>query len=50
MGSSHQDFYPNVPFFQDRVIKPGELLSTFLKRNKKLKLSQNYKNVQGWLN
>ena len=40
MGSSHQDFYPNVPFFQDRVIKPGELLSTFLKRNKKLKLSQ----------
>ena len=34
MGSSHQGFYPNVPFFQDGVIKPGELLSTFQNKQK----------------
>ena len=34
MGSSHQDFYPNAPFFKARVIKPGELLSTFQKKQK----------------
>ena len=34
MGSSHQGFYPNVSFFQDGVIKPGELLSTFQKKQK----------------
>ena len=34
MGSSHQGFYPNAPFFQDGVIKPGELLSTFQKKQK----------------
>ena len=34
MGSSHQGFYQNVPFFKDGVIKPGELLSTFQKKQK----------------
>ena len=34
MGSSHQDFYPNAPFFKTGVIKPGELLSTSQKKQK----------------
>ena len=34
MGSSHQGFYPNAPFFKTGVIKPGELLSTFQKKQK----------------
>ena len=34
MGSSHQGFYTNAPFFQDGVTKPGELLSTFQKKQK----------------
>ena len=35
MGSSHQSFYPNAPFFHDVVIKPGELLNTFQKKQQK---------------
>ena len=35
MGSSHQGFYPNASFFQDRGYKPGELLSNFQKKQKK---------------
>ena len=35
MGSSHQSFYPNAPFFHDGVIKPGELLGTFQKKQQK---------------
>ena len=35
MRSTHQGFYPNAPFFQDGgVIKPGELLSTFQRKQK----------------
>ena len=35
MGSNYQGFYPNASFFQDRgFIKPGELLSTFQKKQK----------------
>ena len=34
MGSSDQGFYPNAPFFKTGVIKPGELLSTFHKKQK----------------
>ena len=34
MGSSHQGFYTNAPFFQNGIIKPGELLSTFQKKQK----------------
>ena len=35
MGSSHQGFYPNAPFFQDGGYTVGELLSTFRKKQKK---------------
>ena len=34
MGRSHEGFYPNATFFKTWVIKPGELLSTFWKKQK----------------
>ena len=34
MGSSHQSFYPNAPFFQDGDLKPVQLLSIFQKKQK----------------
>ena len=41
MGSSHQGFYTNAPFFQNGIIKPGELLSTFQTKTKKTKKQKN---------
>ena len=34
MGSSHQGFHQNAPFFKTGVIKPVELLSAFQKKQK----------------
>ena len=35
MGSSHQGFYPNAPFFQDGGYKTGRIIKYFLKETKK---------------
>ena len=34
MGSSHQDFYPNVPFFQDGAYKTRRIIKYFSKKQK----------------
>ena len=35
MGSSHQAFYPNAPFFQDRGYKTWRIIKYFSKETKK---------------
>ena len=34
MGSSHQGFYPNAPFFQDEGYKPRAIIKYFSKEAK----------------
>ena len=34
MGSSHQGFYPNVPFFQDGAYKTRRIIKYFSKKQK----------------
>ena len=34
MGSSHQGFYPNAPFFQDRGYKTRGIIKYFSKETK----------------
>ena len=37
MGSGHQGFYPNAPFFQDGVYKIRRIIKYFSKETKKKK-------------